>query len=99
MKILNDEKFGELVTQGTWLVDFYADWCGPCKMIAPILEEIDGDVDILKVNVDHHPDLANEFKVMSIPTIIYFKDGNMVKRVTGFQSKESFIQDLSEIKK
>lgn len=98
MKILKDEKFGELVTKGIWLVDFYADWCGPCKMLAPILEEIDGDVDILKVNVDHHPELANEFKVMSIPTIVYFKDGSIVKRITGFQSKEAFIQDLAEIK-
>ncbi len=98
MLILKDEKFGELITKGTWLVDFYADWCGPCKMIAPILEELDGDIDILKVNVDHHPNLANEFKVLSIPTIIYFKDGKMVKTVTGFQDKDAFIKDLSEIK-
>ncbi|MBQ3142763.1 MAG: thioredoxin [Bacilli bacterium] len=95
---LTDEKFGDFITKGTWLVDFYADWCGPCKMLAPILEELDGDIDILKVNVDHHPDLAQEFKIMSIPTIIYFKDGNMVKRVTGFQSKEAFINDLAELK-
>lgn len=98
MLVLKDENFGETIRKGLWLVDFYADWCGPCKMLMPILEEIDGDIDILKVNVDHHPELAKEFKVMSIPTLIYFKEGHLVKRITGFQSKEAFINDLAELK-
>lgn len=96
---LENDNFGEYVSKGLWLVDFYADWCGPCKMLAPILEELDGDIDILKVNVDNYPNLASEFKIMSIPTIIYFKDGNIVKRITGFQSKEDFVNDLAELKK
>ena len=98
MLVLKDENFGKLIINGLWLVDFYADWCGPCKMLSPILEELDGDIDILKINVDHHPDLASEFKVMSIPTIIYFKDGKLIKRITGFQSKEEFIKDLAQLK-
>lgn len=98
MLVLKDEKFGELIRNGIWLVDFYADWCGPCKLISPIIEELDGDIDIIKVNVDHHPDLANEFKIMSIPAILYFKEGKLVKRVTGFQSKEAFINDLASLK-
>ena len=73
------------------LVDFWAEWCGPCKMIAPILDEIAreqaGKVKIAKVNVDEQPDLARRFDVMSIPTLIVFKDGAPAKRLVGAQGK------------
>ncbi|HIW22005.1 MAG TPA: thioredoxin, partial [Candidatus Dorea intestinavium] len=70
----------------TVLVDFWASWCGPCKMVGPIIDEIANevtDVKICKVNVDEQPELAKEYKVMSIPTLIVFKDGQMVKREVG----------------
>ena len=73
------------------MVDFYADWCGPCKMIAPALEELakeyDGKMTICKLNVDKSPELASEYGVMSIPTLIFFKGGKESGKITGAQSK------------
>ena len=60
------------------IVDFYASWCGPCKMLMPVLEEIESEVSIIKINVDIHPDIASDYKVMSIPTLFYVKDGESV---------------------
>ena len=76
---------------GKVLVDFYADWCGPCKMLAPILEDIDF-IDVLKVNVDIFPDLAAKYGVMSIPTLILFEKGKEIKKEIGFRN-------IDEIKK
>ena len=78
----------------TVLVDFWASWCGPCKMVGPIIDEIANevtDVKICKVNVDEQPELAKEYKVMSIPTLIVFKDGQMVKREVGAKCKEDLL--------
>lgn len=78
----------------TVLVDFWASWCGPCKMVGPIIDEIANevtDIKICKVNVDEQPELAKEYKVMSIPTLIVFKDGQMVKREVGAKSKEDLL--------
>ena len=86
VKHLENENFKEIIGSGVWIVDFYADWCGPCKMLGPVLEELDNNV--LKVNVDSHEDLAREFGVMSIPTICFFKDGNLANKVVGFRSKD-----------
>ena len=81
------------------LVDFWAEWCGPCKMIAPILEEISveqaGKVRIAKVNVDENPNLAMKFNVMSIPTMIVFKDGMEDQRIVGAKGKSQILDDLS----
>lgn len=101
MKIVNKDDFDTEVSQGVVLVDFYADWCGPCKMIAPILQELstayEGQVKIVKVNVDADGELAQRFDVMSIPTLIAFKDGKPVERRTGFMPKpelEKLIQSV-----
>ena len=76
---------------GKVLVDFYADWCGPCKMLAPILEDIDF-IDVLKVNVDIFPDLAAKYGVMSIPTLVLFEKGKEIKKEIGYRN-------IDEIKK
>ena len=82
------------------LVDFWAEWCGPCKMIAPILEELatelDGTLSIAKLNVDEAPDVARRFEVMSIPTLIVFQDGAPAKRVVGAKGKAQLLEDLAE---
>ncbi len=93
MKILNLEKenFDELVSSGVVLVDFYADWCGPCKMLGPILEAFSSsrnDVRIIKVNVDQHEAIAQKFGIMSIPTLMLFKGGSMVSSKQGFHTIE-----------
>ena len=82
------------------LVDFWAEWCGPCKMIAPILEEIAaeqaGSIRIAKVNVDEAPDLARRFEVMSIPTLILFDNGVPAKRMVGAKGKPQLLEELAE---
>ncbi|GAA6426940.1 thioredoxin [Dielma fastidiosa] len=91
MKITNTAEFDAIKDNGVVLVDFYADWCGPCKMISPILEELakeyEGKVTIAKVNVDENGDIAGRYGVMSIPNLVLFKNGDVVKQVVGFQPK------------
>lgn len=83
---LENENFNEVVSQGLVLVDFFATWCGPCRMLAPILAELDQEkmVKIVKVDVDQHEDLARKHTVMSVPTLMLFKDGNVVAQISGF---------------
>ena len=81
------------------LVDFWAEWCGPCKMIAPILEEIAAEqpgIRIAKVNVDENADIARRFEVMSIPTLIMFKDGQPAKRLVGAKPKGALLEEIGE---
>ncbi|MCL2592470.1 MAG: thioredoxin [Defluviitaleaceae bacterium] len=96
IKTLNNENFKDIVSNATKpiIVDFYADWCGPCKMVMPVIEEIakeHTEIEIYKVNVDESPEIAREFKVMSIPTIISFKDGVLNKKIMGAQPKDSIL--------
>lgn len=93
MKIIDSVKeFDEVIAEGKVLVDFFAVWCGPCKMIAPVLEEIADerdDIIIVKVDVDETPDLARRYGIMSIPTLLLFKDGQLVSKTMGYQDKDS----------
>ena len=82
VKYLKDENFNELINEKV-LVDFYADWCGPCKMLGPVLEEIN-EIPVVKVNVDTHGELARKYGVMSIPTLVLFENGKEIKRNVGF---------------
>lgn len=90
---ITKENFSENVAQGVSLLDFWAPWCGPCKMQLPIVEELSeelkGTAKIAKVNVDEEPELASQFGVMSIPTLILFKDGQPVDKLVGLQSKDA----------
>ena len=87
----NENEFKEMVKNRV-LLDFYADWCGPCKMLAPILEEIDF-IDVLKINVDQFPQLSAKFGVMSIPTLILIDNGEEKKRDIGFKT----LEDIKEM--
>lgn len=92
--INNNFKEEVLDYKGTVLVDFYADWCGPCKMLSPVLAEISNETDIkiCKVNVDENQALAIEYKVMSIPTLIVFKEGKKELVSVGLKSKEEILE-------
>ncbi len=85
----NESEFDELI-KGRVLVDFYADWCGPCKRLMPILEDIK-DIDILKVNVDSFGDLSRSFGIMSIPTLILFDNKKEIKKSIGFKTREEIL--------
>jgi thioredoxin 1 len=97
---LSDSTFDEEVKGSTEpvLVDFWAEWCGPCKMITPTLVELSheyaGKLRIAKLNVDDNPDIARRFEVMSIPTLILFKDGEVVQRLIGAKGKGQLVQEL-----
>lgn len=97
---VKDSNFDEQIQSGVKLVDFWATWCGPCKMMAPVLEDLavdyEGKADILKLDVDQNQATAAKFEVMSIPTLIVFKDGQPVDKVVGFQPKENLAQVLDK---
>lgn len=99
--IITDQNFADQVLKSKVpvLVDFFAEWCGPCKMIAPTIEELakeyDGKALVVKVNVDDSMDTAQTYGVMSIPTLIFFKDGKEVERSVGSMPKESMEEKLN----
>lgn len=97
---VTDQTFATEIKEGLVLVDFWAPWCGPCKMIAPVLEEIDGEIGdrvrIIQLNVDENPETTRAFGVMSIPTLMFFKDGVAVDKVIGYQPKEALIELISK---
>lgn len=98
IKNVEDKNFNSETESGLVLVDFWAPWCGPCKMLAPVLEELDsrlGDtVKIAKVNVDENQQTAQKFEVMSIPTLLVMKEGNVVDKVVGFKPTDALEEIL-----
>lgn len=97
--VLTKDNFNQSIENGVSLVDFWAPWCGPCKMQLPIVEELatelEGQATIGKINVDEQPELAAQFGVMSIPTLILFKDGQPVDKMVGLQSKDALKTKIS----
>ena len=98
--ILNEQNFNEEISSGVTLVDFWAEWCGPCQIMLPILDELttkmEGKAKIAKVNVDENPSIAAQFRVMSIPTLIVFKDGQPVEQMVGVQKAEELEKILNK---
>ena len=97
--IVTDDSFNEVVsTNDLVLIDFWAEWCGPCKMLSPILDEISNERSLLvgKLNVDENPQKMEEFSVHSIPTMVLFKSGQPVKTITGAKPKHLLLKELSE---
>lgn len=92
---LNDEDLSHEIKNGKVLIDFYADWCGPCRMISPLLEELnsaDNSIKIIKINIDKHEDIAKKYNVMSIPMLMLFENGNKIKENVGFLNKDELNQ-------
>ncbi|WP_413379240.1 thioredoxin [Alkalihalobacillus sp. 1P02AB] len=102
MAIVNvtDQTFANETSDGVVLVDFWAPWCGPCKMIAPVLEELDAEIGdtakIVKLDVDENQQTAGKYSVMSIPTLLVFKNGEVVDQTVGFQPKEALAELINK---
>ena len=99
---LTESNFTEKIASGVTLVDFFATWCGPCKMLSPIIEDIaaecDGSYAVYKVDIDEAEDVAMDFGIMSVPTLILFKDGAEAKRMIGVQPKAAILAAIAELK-
>jgi len=100
MKTTNDKQFKEETNQGLVLIDFWAPWCGPCRMQAPILESLEAEmgdkVSIFKLNVDENPVTAGELGIMSIPTLLIKKDGRVMDKLIGVHDKDTLVKTLNE---
>ncbi len=100
MVMLNNEKdYDDYLDEGITLVDFFTEWCGPCKMLASILEEIDY-MKVLKVDADKFPNLAQKYGIMSVPTLLFYKDGLMIRKEIGYRTPEeikAIYKEISEL--
>ena len=94
-KKIDKKEFDEVIkSEKVVLVDFYADWCGPCRMLGPIMDEISKEHDVYKINVDEEEELAASFGIMSIPCVVFFKEGKEVNRFVGLRSKAEILDML-----
>lgn len=85
-KMSKDDKFEEIIKEGTWLVDFFATWCGPCRMLEPVLEEFSKDNNVLQVDIDQFRELTDSFNIMSVPTLMCFENGALKAQDAGYKS-------------
>lgn len=100
IKVLGNKNFKTVIRRGVVLVDFWAPWCGPCKMVAPILNDIaesEDNLTVAKVNVDQQQPLAQKFKVRNIPTLVMFKDGVEVRRFVGVKTKKHIMKEVNAV--
>jgi thioredoxin 1 len=101
IKTLSDKTFSQQIKSGIVLVDFWASWCMPCKMMAPILndvaENVTGNVTIAKLNIEQNQSAATKYKVRSIPTLIMFKDGKEVNRIVGVKQKDFLLKEIAKV--
>jgi thioredoxin 1 len=98
IKEITSKEFKEVIKDGKVVIDFFATWCGPCKMLSPVMDEISSelkDVNFYKIDVDKNEDVAMEYGIMSIPTIIIFKDGKVVNSIVGLKSKDELISIIN----
>jgi len=96
-KILTDSNFKDDIASGLVLVDFWAPWCMPCRMLGPVIEEVASEIEgvtVGKLNVDENPMIAGQFQIMSIPTVMLFKDGEPVETMIGLKPKEIYLQAI-----
>lgn len=100
MEFLNEKNFEEKTKKGLVVVDFFANWCGPCRMLAPILEDVANELGdravVYKVNVDDEENLARKFGIMSIPCLYFFKDGEVVGKQVGLLPKDALLKKIEE---
>lgn len=94
---LENDDLESIIENGNYLVDFYAEWCGPCKMLTPVLEEVSDKINIVKVDIDKFLKLTENYRIMSVPTLIFFKDGKKIKEVVGFQTEEELLEIINEL--
>ena len=90
------DNYEDIIKNGYHLVDFYATWCGPCKIQSNILDSLEEDIDIIKIDCDSNKELVLKYRIMSIPTLLLFKDGNLIKEMVGLTSKEELENIIKE---
>lgn len=99
MKIINKNEFDAVIANGVVMVDFFATWCGPCKMLSPVLEEVasevEGKANIVKVDIDESSELAQRYGIMAVPTMLIFKDGKIMKQLQGFMPKQQLVNEIN----
>lgn len=94
---LEKDNLDELIKEGIHLLDFYAEWCGPCKMLTPVLETISDKINIIKIDIDEFPKLTSEYRIMSVPTLIFVKDGKKQEEIVGFHTEDELLEIIEKL--